>query len=485
MLPGAAPLTESHRQPQETLPLETPPPPLFQHELHGMQHSGVSEAAPDNGNALSAQHQEGMAAAEAAAAECAPGVELVFEDLPAEDAAIGSDTAGWDAGPASMPQLLDDPAAFNLDSSYGADASVLPPAFSSRQHSVATSAAAARQDKGGAASNCSLPVAGSPSLADAPAVAQAFRPDVPAAGPSTSWPASHTAEQPHLGWRQPASAGYPAQWPEQQHEPPSQTQTLAAEGSWGESDEECFPIIDDDDDDDSSCAVNAVVGSAAGEIQTPSSPAVQQPAADEQPGQTGSASVHQLAASDAQAQNVPCSNSAAAAAAATAAGATSLPWSPTLSGVDGAQQGAVEGTLQGGTVAASPCKIEEPVPAASPQLSMSDAGGTSDGGGGCEIVFDEVVAGLGSGFGVAAGNPAGPWEAATGMRMAPQSGADCARMCRWLMQTACNAAGCAASASPMDTISQKSVVVCRADKPQARQERSAGSRAQGVQMSGA
>jgi hypothetical protein len=476
LLPEAAPLAGGHSEPNETLRRDLPLLP--QHRLD-VQPSLAPVAPPRYGSAPSAQHRGDIAAAEATCTDCAHGVELVFEDLPAEDAAAGSGVAGWDAGPAPTLQLVDHPAACNLHSSYGADASVLPLDFSSRQHSVATNPAAARQDKGGAASNCSLPVAGSPSLADAPAVEQAFSPDVPAAGPSISWPASHTAEQPQLGWQQPALAGYPVQWPEQEHAAPCQTQALAAEGSRGQSDEDCIPIIDDDDDNDhSGCAVE----SAAGAIQTPSSRAVQQPPAAEQTQPPGSPSVHWLAASTPQAHNVPCGNSAAAAAAAAAAGATALPWSPTLSGIGGAQQGAAEGTLQGGTVAASPCTIEKPTPAASPQLSMSDAGGESDGGGGCEIVFDEVVAGLGSGVGVAADNPAGPWEAATGMRMAPQSGADFASMCRWLMQTSCNAASCAASASPMDTISQNSVVVCRADKPQARQERSAGSRAQGVQM---
>lgn len=85
---------------------------------------------------------------------------------------------------------------------------------------------------------------------------------------------------------------------------------------------------------------------------------------------------------------------------------------------------------------------------------MSVSGSESDGGGGCEIVFDEVVAGLGSGVGVAAGTPAGAREAATEMMVAPCAGANRPCMCRRLVQSAYNAASCPAPASPLDTISQ-------------------------------
>ena len=474
VLPEVAPLAGGHSEPHEMLPLQLPPLP--QHLLD-VQPSPAPEMAPRYENAPSAPHQEGMAAAEPANADSPQGVELVFEDLPAERAAFGSDAAGWAAGSASTPHFLDDAAPCSLGGSNGADASVLAAASGplQRLRSIATSYTAVQQNEGAAASKCSPSACGGPLPTDAPAVAQAHNSTMPAAVPPTGWPAIHTAEQPQLGWQQQAPVR------SQQHTVSCQMQAFAAGAGWGDDANDCIPIIDDDDDA-SGCATITVADGGAGAVQTPSSPAVQQPAADEQPVQTGSASVRRLAASDAQSHDVPCSNSAAAVAAAAAAGATALPWSPTLSGVDGAQQGAAEGTRQGANVAASPCKTEEPTPAASPQLSISDAGGESGGGGGCEIVFDEVVDRPGSGVGVAAGTPVGPREAATGMVMAPQSGADRARICRWLVQTACNAASCAASASHIDTISHNCVAASRADNPQARQTRSAGSRAQGVQV---
>jgi hypothetical protein len=414
LLPEAAPLAGSHSEPHEMLPLQLPPPP--QHLLN-VQPRPAPEAIPRYQDAPSAQQQEGMAAAEPGDADGLPGVELVFEDPPPEDDATGSGAAGWDAGPASTPQLLHDPAACNLDGSNGADASVLPAASGPLQHlhGTATSAAAARRGEGAAASNCVLPAADRPSLANTPATAQACTTTMPAAVPPTDWPADHTAELPQLGWQQQASVGCPAQWWDQQHTASCQMQALTAGVFWGDDADDCIPIVEDDDDGNG-CAADAVVDSAAGAIQTHSSLAVQQIPTAEQPQPPGKLSAQWLAASDSQAHEAQdCSPAAAA-------GTTKRPWSPTLS--------AAEGALQEGTAAASPCNTEELVPAAAPQPSWSDPGSDDDGGGGCEIVFDENAAGLGSGGGMAAGTPAGSSEVATGM-LPPHPGAGHACMCRW------------------------------------------------------
>lgn len=318
-------------------------PPLLQHLLD-MQPSPAPVASPRYENAPSAQHQEGMAASETGDADGLPGVELVFEDPPLEDAATGSDAAGWAAGVASTPQLLDDPAACNLDGNNGADTRVPPGTPNPLQHlhSIATSLASARQDEGAAASNGSLPAAGGSLLADVAAIAQACTPAVPAAAPPADWPASHTAEQPQLGWQQQASVRCPAHWSAQQRMASCQTQALAAGSGWGESDEECIPIIDDDnDDDDNGGAATAVSDGAAGAIQTPSSPAGQQSPPDKQQEPPDTPSVPHFTASDTQAHQVPCSKTAAAAA----AGTTALPWSPTASAQDRALQRSTADTL--------------------------------------------------------------------------------------------------------------------------------------------